>query len=506
MKPAALAFAIALCLLSPTICSAAPAHADSKVRTFAPGSDQPKVSGYAEVVYSTEDSHGSNRRDRIWFQGRHRYRIESKTLDGNLDSSTIEVYDGRLVYAIAVYQDQRRTTPWSAVPESWMPGFLDVYLLSGSGQTMHNAVLVGRERVQGLRAEHWRGQNLTGATLNVWKSVDPRFPLVLAWAVKSPTLSSAWRISKLDISRPIPDYVFTPQVNPKSGLHAILRMPYRPFPVVLTLHVLLLLWYVGFVCYFARKPCGGRSWLGSCLLFGNAGMMLMYASRSKLVSYLLFGTAGMLLLCANRVPSEHWHQMSDIPVGLLLSLFTCAAMALMWRLAGPPGDVSLFKDTKWPVAGYALLAAAAGFALQVARQQTFVKSLEIGHWTVPFLPITLLSVILFAVPFAALEELVFRGYVFQALQNRFQRPAATIVIQAVLFAAYHIPRDLRLCGASAALGVDLVYLTLFGIAFGLLRWRYRNLGAPFLVHAAYNVAFLYVSSTATLSFLRALPH
>ena len=49
-------------------------------------------------------------------------------------------------------------------------------------------------------------------------------------------------------------------------------------------------------------------------------------------------------------------------------------------------------------------------------------------------------------------------------------------------------------------------MILFGVLFGVLRWKSRGLAAPWLVHAAYNIAYLYVASASMLGVLRALPH
>ena len=364
-----------------------------------------------------------------------------------------------------------------------MPGILETSLMLGSRNEMLGGTLVGVERIHGLRTEHWRGKTQRGTDLDVWKSVDPRFPLVLARRSESGLSYSDWRITRLEI-RPVPAYVFSTQVHPQSGVWPMLAQPFKPYPVTVALHIVLLCCYIAFVFFLAR---GG--------------------SRRGIFLTLLSGCAVLLVLYVSRVPTDYWFQGSDVPATLLLSLLTCAAMALMWRVAGSPGKIAFAGRIGWQAVVWALALGSYAFVTQYAHRHQFAHYLGLNNWALPFLPITLVSVMICEIPSVGLQELVFRGYIYGALERRLRSPAKVIVIQALLFAIYHWPRDMQnpvthsgslLCLRNAPA------LILLGVLFGVLRWKSRSLAAPWLVHAAYNIAYLYVASASMLGFLRAL--
>ena len=84
---------------------------------------------------------------------------------------------------------------------------------------------------------------------------------------------------------------------------------------------------------------------------------------------------------------------------------------------------------------------------------------------------------------AVFEELFFRGFLFGALRGRF-RPAATIVLSAVLFGVFHVVvRDM--------LAVErLLPSTALGLALGWLRSRSGSVLPGMLLHACHNASLL----------------
>lgn len=487
LKALALVCVVSSCLLSPMACSSA-AHPDANLRSFALPPDQPKVSGYAEVLFHVKKSGPSKHeflaRTRIWFDGKERYRIEYLDVFKRNPSTTgIMLRRGTHVYTTMTDPDPRDRGHWWGGPESCMQGLLETSLTPGVSLKMRDARLLGVERVSDLRAEHWRGKTVRGTPCDVYKSVDPRFPLVLARESRLPGYLFIWRMTKLEI-RPVPAYVFSTQAHPKAGVWPMLAQPFRPYPVTLALHIVLLCCYIAFAFFLAR---GG--------------------SRRSLFLTLLSGCAVLLVLYVSRVPTDYWYQWSDVPPMLLLGLLTCAAMALIWRLAGSPGKIAFKGKIGWQALIWAVALGSFAFASQYARQHQLAHSLTLDRWTLPFLPLTLLNVMVYIIPDVGMQELVFRGYIYAALERRLQSPAKVIVIQALLFAVYHWPRDLNNAVTHSG---GLLYLldgpamVLFGVLFGVLRWKTRGLAAPWLVHAAFNVAYFYVASASMLGILRAI--
>lgn len=88
------------------------------------------------------------------------------------------------------------------------------------------------------------------------------------------------------------------------------------------------------------------------------------------------------------------------------------------------------------------------------------------------------------------EELLFRGYLMQALADRFRSPLVWLGLPTLLFAAIHWNPEATVhmnVAGLAAIGV-------FALSLALLVWRTGNLGAAFGAHMGNNVvALLFVS-------------
>ncbi|MBU6243852.1 MAG: CPBP family intramembrane metalloprotease [Actinomycetales bacterium] len=89
-----------------------------------------------------------------------------------------------------------------------------------------------------------------------------------------------------------------------------------------------------------------------------------------------------------------------------------------------------------------------------------------------------ISVIAFALVVAIgaplMEELAFRGLFYSALRKRGVGTGWTIAITAVSFAAFHFEP------------IRLPILLAMGVVLGVLRWRTRGIGAPFVAHVMVN--------------------
>lgn len=120
-----------------------------------------------------------------------------------------------------------------------------------------------------------------------------------------------------------------------------------------------------------------------------------------------------------------------------------------------------------------------------------VENLAFGTW-LALLPLALLAVLVQV----SAEEILFRGYVQQALAARFSHPLVWMALPAALFAAGHyIPAEAGENAVPIALWAGL-----FGILMADLTARAGTLGPAIAVHLVNNVtALLFVSLPDTLS-------
>jgi membrane protease YdiL (CAAX protease family) len=86
------------------------------------------------------------------------------------------------------------------------------------------------------------------------------------------------------------------------------------------------------------------------------------------------------------------------------------------------------------------------------------------------------------VPAAAMEELVFRGYISQGLARVIRRPAVVGLVSALLFALMHIPNGGIYTGV-----FTLAILMVAALFFSLLVWRANRIEAAVGVHASGNL-------------------
>ena len=120
-----------------------------------------------------------------------------------------------------------------------------------------------------------------------------------------------------------------------------------------------------------------------------------------------------------------------------------------------------------------------------------VANLGLGLWLV-LLPVSLLAVLIQT----SAEELLFRGYIQQALAARFNSPLVWMVLPAALFALGHyIPAQ---AGANA--GLIALWSGVFGILMADLTARAGTLGPAIAVHLFNNmIALLIISLPGALS-------
>jgi membrane protease YdiL (CAAX protease family) len=471
-------------------CLLTPAHAVTKSFGCAPGDIH--VSGCADVVlHATRTGHRAPNdmtfQHRIWFsEGVHRYRLEvdmSRSGPGNQRSYMI--HDGSHAFAALASPDcPESRAKWATVPEAWVHTNLRNELLFRV--TVREARLLWTGTHLGVAAQHWQGHRIIGGKKrqeDVWVSTDRRFPAVLKSVSAGRTSTLVWEMERLDIHRTVPGYMFLPLMHPKPGLASLLESRYWPMGYVIIWQALLLACYVGLAFSLSpfNRPAIQRVLLA---LWSATGMMMLFFYCPRLEVY--------------------FSQLRDTSFLLLLGVMSAAAVFGMWRAAGGAAQLPFPGNTGWQVPLWMLLAGSVAFFWAYQRQAAFATSVGLGHWALPFLPITLLNVAVFAAPNSALQEFLFRGCLYGWLQRRGGSFRALNPVQALAFSFYHIPRSWLLFGPGAKMAVDLVLMFLFGLVFGVFRRRYAGLLAPWLVHFAYNTAYLYVGPASLFGLFGAI--
>ena len=110
-----------------------------------------------------------------------------------------------------------------------------------------------------------------------------------------------------------------------------------------------------------------------------------------------------------------------------------------------------------------------GFAGIVGRKKATT-------WGTPVAPAALggFEVTSIETPGPIVEEIAFRGMVFNSVRKRGLGALWTILISAVLFAAFHLEP------------IRFFILLPIGVLYGWLRWRTGALGAPIIAHMVNN--------------------
>lgn len=167
-------------------------------------------------------------------------------------------------------------------------------------------------------------------------------------------------------------------------------------------------------------------------------------------------------------------------VASLLAVLAASAVAMAWLERRPVGALGFAPIPEaWRETGGGLLVggtliAGAAALLFLTRTAVFVPDAGTAGQYIGLLAGTLLF---FALA-AAVEELIFRGYPFQVLLERFGAVAALLVTSA-LFALAHAPNpNVSMLG--------LVNIGLAGVLLGLAYLRTRSLWFATAVHTGWN--------------------
>jgi membrane protease YdiL (CAAX protease family) len=484
MKTHSLVFVFLLCCIFYPVSADERLSSSLNAKYFGATETQLKTDGFAEVEFKNRlptETHLI--RDRVWFSTNGNFRIES--CDNMLYCEFCEymVRNGRHFFRTFSTPESHTEGRWLVTPEEWMPNLLRTYLLRNI--TILDARFVDRKQVLGLSAEHWTGRppgKFGTGTVDVWISKDSQIPIVLKVETISKNRHSIWQIRNLNTSKNLPSYIFTPQTHPSASLLALIKMPYKPPLFLFTWYILVLCCYAGIAVPLTRKD---------------------WKRRKKLAVVII---SGLCLLSLFLIPTGFEvfaMQFSDIWVPVCIMILTLICIGLIWRTVGSPG-VDIFRGTRWIIVVYAILAAVLGLFWSKGYENYTVASIGLSRCPLPFMPAILSAVTLLAISWAAIEELIFRGYIFSAICQKKEPVFIAIILQALIFGATHIPKYINACGFSIHVIVQTTIIVIWGIIFGLLRCRHKNLAAPFLVHAAFNIASIYVSYASIFGILHAL--
>jgi len=280
----------------------------------------------------------------------------------------------------------------------------------------------------------------------------------------------SWSITKLDLTSPVPDYIFTEQAVPKSGFLRLLMLPHRSPLITVLWNALIMLAYAGVLFPLAWRVKGGRLGMRISIVAASLAVWCFLTIMSpRIEAYLL----------------TFW----GLPVIAGIALVNFAFVFLSMRMVALPPGVSVFRGTTWLVACMVPVAIMLGMLTPYPFQRSLLRFV---HSSFELAPPALIGSVLLATAGAAVEELLFRGYLLGALVSRFKTVYLAVLVQAAIFALYHLPGKMQIGETGLLLAVQLAWTMVFGVIFGILRLRYRNLGVPWLVHASYNTGYIFL--------------
>lgn len=403
-------------------------------------------------------------RTMIWYQDHEHYRTVIIDFPSK-GEQTYEVRSGNTAYMAICSGDHHEK--WIATPVE-----LSGETLSDlqTKREMRNPILLGIEEIDGIKVQHWRG-NLTGKyssktdIIEVWMSIDKRIPIVLKSSTVNSRGSATSELVNLRVGKPIPDYILKPQINPSIGITDQLNSRQKPLWMIIIWSALDLLASV-------------------LLIYSIVGVTQIHKQ------IFLIAVSGFALLIDNRYPSglsQHFNQYSGIPIVILIGLMTAIVIIYCLRKFPIPGEIKLLSGTRWSIIIWVIISLYLGFR---AGMSQYIKY-GLSSVNFSFLPLYLINIIIYYMLSAILQEVVFRGYLMGVLSQRFTSGRIVNIIQSIAFTTIHFPSMVYSGNSFLVIISRIIMLFIMGLIFGSFRLKYKNLGAPSLVHAAYNIGLNY---------------
>lgn len=447
-----------------------PAFSADTIKVFNADAKPIQTPFYAETVFALKSNSIKIKSFRnsttVWYQNPESYRMELRGFPTNGNRSIV-VRSGEIGYS-TMYRQGRREK-WAVMPMIWMGDPLaDLY----NKREMKNPRLVGIEEMHGMKVQHWHGswrrKHAIGAnTMDIWLSLDKRFPIILKSKIINLSRGIVtYEITKLRLGESIPGYMLTPQIDPKDGLMALVNSPAKPIWITIIWYLVYLLSY-GLLIYAIGVVRSGNKRIFLLIIYGFVFIGIVnFPSRLD----------------------RYMNQYSGLPVFILMAVMTIAVLRHCLRRFPVLGGIRIFSGTRWSIIIWIIVSLCYGLYSGICHTAAAYGRTSSHLW---FLLPSLLNLSLCYMIFAALEEVVFRGYLMGVLTRRFTSGRVVNVLQSLAFTLIHIPRLMNEYSNHLTFIGGLVGIFVMGLIFGGLRLRYKNLGAPWLVHVVYNIGFQY---------------
>ncbi|MEM7480002.1 MAG: type II CAAX endopeptidase family protein [Acidobacteriota bacterium] len=239
-----------------------------------------------------------------------------------------------------------------------------------------------------------------------------------------------------------------------------------------------------------REPSpDDRTWgaLASLLLSGAVFLFYSLVQGFGIVAVLVVQPYGELnAFEPERLINQYFGQI--LWVGTLIALpVALVALWLLTRLRRPGGVAQYlglrgfrwWQGLLWLAATYALVTAIT-YVATVFERPPIPDFIEQAMTTAGFMPGLVLAVGLAA---PIIEELLFRGFLYEGLAKSRLGEVGAIVLISALFAVIHLQYD----------AFDMFSVFLLGLLFGIVRWQTGSTWLAILLHAAINLFALFQS-------------
>lgn len=463
---------ISICCISiPKICNAAVTHTfwTSDISYDVPFYFKSEFSSKSMIKGKTKTLHDETE---IWYRDPKHIRLEVKDVPGDGMTSYM-IRSGNSIFS-TITKEKDRSQRWSLAPSSWSKKSILSFTQIRRDWKISDAVLIGKEKMNGIDVQHWRSSHpdKRDGISNAWVCTNIQYPFVIKFEYESPKNIFKWEIKTLKFNEQIPDYYFSPQINPKAGIAAQLKMQFKPL-------WLLMSWFCALLFTFIY------------LSYSIAAQM---TKTRRIINLIL---SSFLFIAANHYKQnfvQYAYSYSWIPLFFLMFGIFALSIIYCHRKFGSPKDVQYFKGMHWSVIpiGMAFMAVAFINAYKkhlLAIQPFNIAAKEgIGILHMELVP-TMLILLTIAAIYAAIEEMIFRGYIFSELLSKFRSRLAANSLQSLLYTLYFLVTCYSKLYISSIF--QLIGVFLFCLFLGWLRLRYRNLGMTWIIRTMYYAGLMY---------------
>ncbi|MHB1002158.1 MAG: CPBP family intramembrane glutamic endopeptidase [Armatimonadota bacterium] len=446
------------------------------IRTFNANPQPIKTPFYAErsLIFRIKKKSGItarpfDNRARYWYQSPERYRIEMLDYPGK----GLKTYQVRSSNSMYIYERKQ----WGVLPVSWDKANLISEI--NKKWEMKIPKLLGTEEMHGLQVEHWRGipagkYTISKSIIDIWRSTDKRFPLVVKVKGVTPKRTMIWELTDLRIGESIPDYMITPQINPKSGLLAQLNSRHKPLWMIIVYYTIYLLSHV-------------------LLIYSLTAVKSIKKKALYITSFLLLSVG---LTKYSTGLDVYINQYSGLPVLILLAAMITAAIIYMMKKFTIPGDVKFFRGTRWTIIIWLIVIAALSLWRGMKTPAYIADMIGYSPSGLVFLLPTLITLLIIYLPTTALSEVVFRGYITGALINRYKSEGIVNTLQALAFTAVFIPGFIYGFNNYLTFFSGIIATFITGLILGAFRLKYQNLSASWIICAVWTICTQYGACTS----------